>query len=96
MTRCAQTCMRSAACGAPGPTRPLVEHLVSELAPQANGDRESLIGLCLQVAAHDGAFRAVEKQLQYAAKSRKKKPDLAWPAAFRAAHLRLLRGYSLS
>ena len=76
--------------------RPLIEHLVKELAPDANGDRDALISLCLQVVAHDGAFRAVEKQLQYAARARKKNSDRTWPAAFRAAHKRLLRSYTLN
>ncbi|GEM_PF-1951932 len=76
--------------------RPLVEHLVKELAPDANGERDQLISLCLQVVAKPGAFRAVEKQLQYAARARKKKPSLTWIEAFRAAHLRLLRSYTLN
>lgn len=75
---------------------PLVSHLVSELAPDANGDSQALISLCLQVAAHDGAFGAVEQQLIYARDSRKKDKDLLWPAAFRAAHKRLLRNYTLN
>ncbi len=76
--------------------RPLIEHLVAELATGANGEREPLISLCLQVAAHDGCFRSVEKQLAYAAKSRRKSPDTTWPDAFRAAHKRLLRSYTLN
>ena len=76
--------------------RPIIEHLVNELAPGSNGDRETLIGLCLQVAAHDGCFRSVEKQLQLAGKYRRKRPDLPWPAAFHAAHKRLLRAYTLN
>ncbi|MCX6915670.1 MAG: hypothetical protein NT167_21930, partial [Verrucomicrobia bacterium] len=69
---------------------PLVSHLVSELAPGANGDRDDLVRLCLQVAAHDGAFGAVEQHLILARDSRKKQPDWTWSAAFRAAHKRLL------
>jgi hypothetical protein len=71
---------------------PLVDHQVAELASDANGDRDELIQLCLQVVDHDGAYRAVENQLHLAAKIRRKK-SYTWPAAFRAAHLRLLRGY---
>lgn len=75
---------------------PLVNHLVNQFAPDANGERETLVNLCAQVAQGIGAFGSVEKQLKFAARSRKKKPGLAWPQAFRAAHQRLLRGYSLS
>lgn len=76
--------------------RPLVEHLVKELAPDANGERDGLIQLCLQVVSKAGAFRSVEKELQHAARSRKKNPRITWIDAFRAAHKRLLRAYTLS
>ena len=75
--------------------RPLVEHLVNQLAPDVNGDRETLTQLCLQVAARAGAFGSVEKQLKTAAKIHRK-TDAPWPAAFRAAHKRLLRSYTLN
>ena len=75
---------------------PLIEHMVTQFAPDANGERSDLIALCTKVATGIGAYGSVEKQLKYAARSRKKKPGLAWPAAFEAAHCRLLRGYSLS
>jgi len=74
----------------------LVEHLVSTLAPDANGERADLVKLATAVATGPGAFGALEKQLKYAARSRRKKPDVPWPAAFRAAHLRLLRSYTLN
>jgi transcriptional regulator with XRE-family HTH domain len=75
---------------------PLIKHLVCQFAPDANGDADTLLELCRRVATGVGAFGAVEKQLKYAARSRKKQPGLTWPAAFRAAHLRLLRNYSLN
>ncbi len=75
---------------------PLLTHLIDRLAPDINGERDDLTGLCLQVAAHDGAFRAVEKQLQRAALNRSKKAGLNWVDAFRAAHQRLPRNYKLN
>ena len=75
---------------------PLIRHLVNQFAADANGDTDDLIKLCSSVVAGLGAFGSVEKQLKYAAHARRKKPDLTWPAAFRAAHLRLLRGYTLN
>ena len=75
--------------------KPLVEHQIDELAPDANGERDELLTLCLQVAAHPGAYRSVENQLQLAAKIRRKK-NYTWVEAFRTAHKRLLRSYSLS
>ncbi len=75
---------------------PLVSHLVNQFAPDANGEKSDLIKLCAQVATGLGAFGSVEKQLKYAARARKKKPGLTWLESFRAAHLRLLRGYSLT
>jgi hypothetical protein len=79
----------------PEPT-PLVEHLITALAPDLNEEHDDLLKLCLQVARGPGAFGAVEKELKYAARSRRKKPGLAWVPAFRAAHQRLIRSYPLS
>ena len=75
---------------------PLVNHLVDQFAQDAGSDRDGLVQLCGNVVTGIGAFGSVEKQLKYAARARKKKPALTWPAAFRAAHLRLLRGYTLN
>lgn len=76
--------------------KPLVKHLIAEIAPDANGESDALISLCLQVARGPGAFGAVEKQLKHAARDRKKDSALTWPVAFRAAHPRLLRDYQLT
>lgn len=75
---------------------PLVRHLVTQFAPDANGERDPLIQLCTQVASGLGAYGSVEKQLKYAAAARKKKPGLPWLDAFCAAHKRLLRNYDLN
>jgi len=74
---------------------PLIIHLVNQFATNANGHRDTLIDLCSEVVAGIGAFGSVEKQLRYAARAIKKRPDLTWPAAFRAAHKRLLRDITL-
>ena len=79
-----------------GDARLLVNHLLATLAPDLNGEHDDLLKLCLQVAAGPGTFGAVEKELKFAARSRRKKPGLAWVPAFRAAHLRLIRNYDLT
>jgi DNA transposition AAA+ family ATPase len=75
--------------------QPLIDHLISQLAPGLS-DRAGLLALARQVAAGPGCFGSLEKQLRFAARARSKKPDLAWPEAFRAAHQRLIRTYTLS
>jgi len=76
-------------------SRVLLEHMVTKLAPGANGDREELLDLCEQVAKQAGHFRSVHKQLKLAAELRNGK-DAAWPKAFRAAHTLLKREYQLT
>lgn len=71
----------------------LLAHLIGTFAPDAGDQLDSLAE---QVAEHRGRFRAVTKQLSLAAMLREGKPDLAWPAAFRAAHPMLVRNYQLS
>jgi len=89
---------------------PLVKHMLRQLAPDCGEETTSMIPLCLQVVRGNGCFGSLEKQLQLAAALRERKIDrsrlkpedflpngkLRWVAAFRAAHLKLLRILSLN
>jgi DNA transposition AAA+ family ATPase len=68
---------------------PLVDHLLKQLAADAAEEADELRGLALEVAQHDGAFRALEKHLKRARYYRLKDPRASWAAAFRGAHAAL-------
>jgi DNA transposition AAA+ family ATPase len=74
----------------------LLIHMVRSIAKDVNGELDQLLELCQQVADHHGHFRAVHKQLKFAAELRHADPDLDWCAAFRDAHKNLLRPYKLT
>jgi DNA transposition AAA+ family ATPase len=75
----------------------LLLHMVRSIAKDVNGDLDELVGLCGQVAAHHGHYRAVHKQLKLAAELRHAEDgELSWVEAFRQAHTHLLRPYKLT
>jgi DNA transposition AAA+ family ATPase len=75
----------------------LLLHMVRSIAKDVNGEMDDLLGLCQEVAAHHGHFRAVEKQLKLAGEVRRgSKSGMDWCKAFRAAHGHLHRLYELS
>lgn len=83
--------------------RALIEHLIGSLVGNVSDSEEAeLAGLCDQVAAQHGHFRSVAKQLKLAAHVKRKQPTdnpegpTSISDAFRAAHNRLFRDYSLS
>lgn len=76
--------------------RKLIEHMVRELAPAANGQIEQLCDLAEQVAIEHGHFRSVHKQLKIAAELMETSKFKTWPDAFRAAHSLLVRKYKLN
>lgn len=74
--------------------RPLVKHLVNQIAPQFAGQVEDKAE---QVADGPGRMRAVTKQLSLASViSRRSAAPVTAEAAFAAAHLRLRRNYALA
>ena len=75
---------------------PLLEHMVNQLAPDANGEHDQLVDLCHQVVTHSGAFGAVEKQLQYAKRSRRRSHESSWVKPFTSAQQRLLRNWKFA
>lgn len=75
--------------------RPLIEHHISRLAPDANGETGELISLCEQIAAHDGVFGSVQMELSLAARLKKLKPEMSWCEAVRRAHRKLIRSFEL-
>jgi hypothetical protein len=76
--------------------RALIKSLVKQLAPDANGETETLCDLSEQVAAEHGHYRSVHKQLKLAAEIKSGAKTLSWPQAFRAAHTKLIRNFKLS
>ncbi len=78
--------------------RDLIAHLVATHAPTAGtGAATELVGLCEQVVAQHGHFRALHKQLKLAAELKEHaKEALTWPQVFRKAHLKLVRKYQLN
>jgi len=82
---------------APGKKDPdLLLHQIRSIAKDVNGEMDELRDLCQQVADHHGHFRAVHKQLKFAAELRHANSDLTWVKAFRDAHQHLLRPYQLT
>lgn len=75
--------------------RALIKHLVKQLAPDANGETETLCDLSEQVAQNQGHYRSVHKQLKLAVEIKSGNHKLSWPVAFRAAHTKLIRNYKL-
>lgn len=76
--------------------RPLLRHLISELAPKVNGELDELLDLCEQVGKEHGHYRSVHKQLKVATELKTGNPKLTYVQAFRAAHTMLVRNYNLS
>jgi DNA transposition AAA+ family ATPase len=79
----------------PKDQRLLITHLMAELIPGVNGESEELADLCEQVAAHEGCYRSVHKQLKLAVEIREGNRRLTWVQAFRSAHTFLIRNYKL-
>jgi DNA transposition AAA+ family ATPase len=75
----------------PGRLRPMVKHLVAQVAPALSGQVEHLLE---QVADHHGRFRSVTKTASLAAML-SEAGHLAPVDAVKAAHLRLVRHYAL-
>jgi DNA transposition AAA+ family ATPase len=76
--------------------RALIKHLVSSIAPHANGELAELVDLCEQVAKEHGHYRSVHKQLKVAVEIKSGKPKLSYVEAFRSAHTMLVRNYNLN
>ena len=74
---------------------PLTQHMIRQLAPEANGETEDLTKLALQVAAKEGHFGDLEKALKKAART-VKRAGAGWPKAFLAADRQLLRTQPLA
>lgn len=80
----------------PGDYRGLIEHIVATHGPKSGKDFNNLCDLCEQVAKKHGHFRAVHKQMKLTAELRAAEKDgINWTAAFRRAHMLLVRAYKL-
>jgi DNA transposition AAA+ family ATPase len=72
----------------------LLAHLVKSLVPDAGDETEAIMDLCEQIAAKDGHFRAVHKQLKLAGELRAKSGS--YVEAIQRAHSLLVRAYKLN
>jgi DNA transposition AAA+ family ATPase len=73
----------------------LIVHMIRCIAKTVNGELEDLVDLCKVVAAHQGCYRAVQKQLKVAAEFHHADDSKPWTKCFREAHNLLLRPYQL-
>lgn len=74
----------------------LLQHLIGQLAPDANGETTAIYDLCEQIAEQAGHFRSVYQQLKLAGEMRSGKKDMSWVTAIKAAHTCLIRNYKLN
>lgn len=65
--------------------RPLITHMVKQLVPNANGEAQTLVDLCEDVAREHGHYRNVHQQLKLAVELHEAAPKLSWSKAFAQA-----------
>lgn len=70
----------------------LIKHLISELAPDVNGEGAAIFDMCEQIAAEAGCFRSVHQQLKLAGELKSSK-RMSWVDAIKAAHTCLIRNW---
>ncbi len=75
--------------------KPLIEHHIRQLIPDAGGEMKDLMKLCEQIVAHDGLFGSVQMELSLAVRLKKGNEEWSWCEAVRCAHQRLIRNYVL-
>lgn len=74
----------------------IIKHQIKSLIPETDGETKALALLCEQIAAREGVFGSVEKQLKRAIRLKKGEPKWSWTECVRHAHRRLIRDYELA
>jgi DNA transposition AAA+ family ATPase len=76
--------------------KPLIEHHIDSLVPDANGDRDELRKLARQIVDKAGRFGSLQMELALAVRLKRGAPDWSWSMAVQAAHKKLIRDYEFT